>query len=83
MAQIPSNMNMVMNIDFDIFRGRLVFSSNKSSRESFVHSVASSVSYYKRMEIQSDNPLWSKQVKIEEIALLYTTPVKEDSIPVK
>ena len=83
MAQIPSNMNIVMNIDFDIFRERSVFSSNKSSRESFVHSVASSVSYYKRMEIQSDNPLWSKQVKIEEIALLYTTPVKEDSIPVK
>ena len=83
MAQIPSNMNIVMNIDFDIFRERSVFSSNKSSRESFVHSVASSVSYYKRMEIQSDNPLWSKQVKIKEIAFLYATPVKEDSIPVK
>ena len=83
MAQIPSNMNMVMNIDFDIFRERSVFFSNKSSRESFVHSVASSVSYYKRMEIQSDNPLWSKQVKIKEIAFLYATPVKEDSILVK
>ena len=74
---------MVMNIDFDIFRERSVFFSNKSSRESFVHSVASSVSYYKRMEIQSDNPLWSKQIETEEIALLYAISVKEDGIPVK
>ena len=35
------------------------------------------------MEIQSNNPFWNKQVKIEEIALLYTTNVKKDDIPVK
>ena len=76
-------MDMVINIDFDIFRGKSVFSSNKISREYFVYSVAFSVSYYKRMEIQSDNPLWSKQIETEEIALLYAISVKEDGIPVK
>ena len=80
-AQIPSNIDM--DIDFDISRRRSVSSSNKSSRESSMHSAASSIPYYKRMETQSNNPLWSEQVEIEEIALSYAMSAKKDSIPVK
>ena len=57
-----------MNFDFDISRRRSVSFNNKCSRESSIHSAASFVPYYKRMEIQSNNLLWSKQVEIEEIA---------------
>ena len=64
MAQNPSNMNMNMNTG--ITRGRSASSSINNSRESSTHSDASSVPYYKRMEIQSNNPLWSKQVEIKE-----------------
>jgi len=80
MAQITFNIDM--NIDFDISRRKSVSSSNKSSRESFMHSAASSVLYYKGMEIQSNNSLWSKQVEIEEIAFLYAMSAKENNIPV-
>jgi len=55
MAQIPSNINI--DIDFDMSRRRSVSSSNKSLRESSMHSAASSIPYYKIMEIQSNNPL--------------------------
>ena len=55
MAQITFNIDI--NIDFDISRRKSVFSSNKSSRESFIHSATSSVPYYKGMEIQSNNSL--------------------------
>ena len=81
MAQIPSNINI--DINFDMSRRRSVSSSNKSLRESSMHSAASSIPYYKIMEIQSNNPLWSEQVEIKEIALSYAMSAKEDSIPVK
>jgi len=81
MAQILFNIDM--DINFNISRRRLAFSSNKSSRESFIYSATPFVPYYKRMKIQSDNPLWSEQVEIEKIALSYTTPAKKNSIPVK
>jgi len=75
MAQIPANMDM--DIDIDIPRGRSASPSSNSSRESSMHSNASSVPYHTRMELQSDNPLWSEQVKAEEIALSYATNAKE------
>ena len=46
-----------MDINFDISRGRSAFSNNKSSRESSIHSAASSVPYYNKIEIQSNNSL--------------------------
>jgi len=72
-----------MNIDIDIPRGRLVSTSSNSTRELSTHSNASSVPYHTRMEIQSNNPLWSEQVEAEEITLSYTTNMKEDNIQVK
>ena len=81
MAQIPANMDM--DIDIDIARGRSASPSSNSSRESSMHSNASSVPYHTRMELQSDNPLWSEQVKAEEITLSYATNAKEGNIQVK
>jgi len=84
MAQNPSNMDMDM--DTDILRERSVSSSNNSSRDSSTHSNASLVPYHKRMEIQSNNPLWSEQVEIEEnerFSLSYTMPMKSGNSPVK
>jgi len=84
MAQNPSNMDMDM--DTDILRGRSVSSSNNSSRESSMHSNASLVPYHKKMEIQSNNPLWSEQMKIEEnerFSLSYAMPTKSRDSPVK
>jgi len=78
-AQIPSNMDM--NININIPRERLVSSSKNSLRESSTHSDTSSVPYYKRMETQSNNHLWNEQAKIKEISLLYTSNVKEENIP--
>ena len=80
-AQILSNINI--NIDIDILKGRLTSLCSKSSKELSIYSNTSSVLYYIRMEIQSNNPLWSKQVEFKKIALLYTTNVKKNNIPVK
>jgi len=63
---------MDMDIDMTIPRGRSLFHSSNSSRESSVLSKASSVPYYEGMEIQSNNPLWSEQVEAEEAALSST-----------
>jgi len=75
---------MDMDIDTDILRGRSVSSNNNSSRKSSMHSNTSSISYHKRMEIQSDNPLWSEQVEIKEnkrFSLSYAMSMKkEDSL---
>ena len=54
---VQNSSNIDININLDIFRGRSVFSSNNSLKESSMHSNASFVPYYKRMEIQSDNLL--------------------------
>jgi len=81
MAQIPANMDM--DIDVDIPRGRSASPSSNSSRESSMHSNVSSVPYHTRMELQSDNPLWSEQVEAEEIALSYAINAKESNIQVK
>ena len=55
MAQIPSNINMDININ--IPRERLAFLSINSSRESSTYSAVLSVSYHKRIKIQNINPL--------------------------
>ena len=54
--------NMDMNINTP--RGRLAFSSMNSSRASLVYLATSSISYYKRMKIQSNNLPWNKQIEI-------------------
>ena len=52
MASLPSNMDM--DIDIDIIRGRSVFSSRISSRESSTHLNASTSPYHKQMEMQNN-----------------------------
>jgi len=42
---------MDINININITRERLTFSSKNSSQESLIYSAASLVLYYKRMEI--------------------------------
>ena len=77
---------MDMDIDIDILRERSASSSINSSRESSMYSNASSVPYHKRMEIQSNNPLWSEQVENEEnerLSLSYAIPTKEGDSLVK
>jgi len=53
---------MEMDINTDNSRGRLASFSKYSSKESSVHLNVSSIPYYKRMEIQSNNLLWSEQM---------------------
>jgi len=75
-----------MDIDPDVLRGRSASSSINSLRESSMHSNALSIPYYKRMEIQSNNLLWSEQVENKEnkrLSLSYTTSVKEKKSLVK
>ena len=52
MANLPSNMDM--NINIDIIRGRSAFSSRISPRESLTHSTASSALYHERMETMNN-----------------------------
>ena len=84
MTYNTSNINI--NININITRERLTSSSKNSSQESLTHSAASLVLYYKRMEIQSNNSLWSKQVENEErnsFSSLYASLKKEDRTLVK
>ncbi len=77
---------MDINIDTNISRGRLASSNINNSKELSTHSDTSSVPYYKRIKIQSNNPLQSEQIEIEKkdsFSLSYTTPKKEDSDSVK
>ena len=70
---------MDMDIDMDTLRERLLFLSNKSSRESSIFSKTFLILYYERMEIQNNNSLWSKQVEAEEIAQSLNANVKENN----
>ena len=72
-----------MDININISRERSVFSSKNSSRKLSIYLNASSISYYKKIKIWSNNHLWSEQIKIKEIALLYISNTKEENIPVK
>jgi len=70
---------MDMDIDMDTLRERLLFLSNKSSRESSILSKTFLIPYCERMEIQNNNSLWSKQVEAEEIAQSLNANVKENN----
>jgi len=59
---------MDMDINVNISRGKISFSSNNSSRKSFIFSKVFMIPYYERMEIQNNNLLWSEQIKTKEIA---------------
>jgi len=78
-----SSSNMDMDIDIDVLRGRSASFSINSSRESSMHSNALFVPYHKRMEIQSNNLLWSEQVKNERLSLSYTILAKKRDSSVK
>jgi len=69
---------MDIDIDVDVPRGRPSSPSNNSSRGSSILSKASTVPYYERMKIQSNNPLWSKQVEAEEVAQSLNAISKEN-----
>ena len=58
MAQLPANLVININdINFSAnVRGRSHFSSRATTRSTSLSSSASSVSYYKRMEIKNDLP---------------------------
>jgi len=58
----------ISNIDMDIntLRRRSASSSMNSSKVSSVYLTVSSILYHERMEIQSNNLPWSKQVEIYE-----------------
>ena len=82
-SSIKNSSNIDMKIDTP--RGRSVSSSVNSSRELSTHLSVSSISYHKRMEIQSNSLPWSKQVEIdkrEKFSLSYTTLRVEKNIPV-
>ena len=69
--------NSIMDMDIDISRGRSTTSNNNSSRALLTYSNLSSIFYVERIEAQSNNLSWAKQVelnKMEEITLLYVAP---------
>ena len=49
-------INVAMDIDSNIIRGRSVFPSSKSSRSTSIISKASSMLYHKRIEINNNLP---------------------------
>ena len=65
--------NVAMDIDSDITRKRSIFSGSKSSRSTSIVLKASSIPYYKRMEINNDlpnekfvNPIDSSQLSYKD-----------------
>ena len=84
MVQSDSNIDIDIDIDIDIPREMSASFSTNSSRISLVHSNVSSISYYKRMEIQSNKLTWDKKVEISEkenLLLLYATlKVREEEM---
>jgi len=71
MAQLPSNMDMDVNID--IIRGRSASSSQISFGESLTHSAALSTPYHKRMKIQNNLLNKDKQEPVESFELSYAS----------
>ena len=70
---------MNININTDLSRERSLSSSKYKSRKLFILSKAFSILYYKKMEIQSNNLLWNKQVKAEENAQSSSSHIKENN----
>ena len=80
-VSIPVNIDI--DINFNILRERSKFFLSNNLRDLFIFSKASSILYYQKMEIQSNNLLLSEQVETEERVLSYDSNVKEDNIPAK
>ena len=70
-----TNNNIIMNIDMDNPRGKIVNASANSSRKSSTHSSVSSI---ERMEAQNNNSSWADQVnefnKLQGFSLSYASP---------
>ena len=75
MANLPSEMDM--NVDYDIIRGRLTFSSKVSLRSSSVISNALSTLYHERMEINNNLPDENSRDSVDSFQLLYKDSNKE------
>jgi len=74
LSQIDRTLaNVAMDIDIDITRERSIFSGSKSFRSTSIVLKASSMPYYKRMEINNDlpdekfvNPIDSSQLSYKD-----------------
>ena len=78
--------NMDINMNTNYLREKSTSASTNSSREPSLLFNVSSILYHKKMEIQSNNPLWSKQMEIEEresFSLSYATPKVGENKSVK
>jgi len=72
---------MDTDMEIDTPRGQSNVSSTNSSRESPVHSSASSVPYAERMQALNNNPSWTDQVENNEFqgfSLFYASPKTGD-----
>jgi len=74
MAQIPSNMDM--NININIFRGRSAHTSRTSLRSSSISSSTLSIPYHQHIELNNDLPNTVSQKPIDSSQLSYTEEVE-------
>jgi len=68
LVQLSTNIDL--NINIATPRERSLSHQSPNSRESSILFTTSSVSYHKRMECQSSNPSWSKQVETKITSLI-------------
>ena len=71
MTYLPFNMDI--DVDIDMIRRRSTSFSQISSRKSPTHSVASSVPYHERMEIQNNLLNKDKQEPVKSFKLSYVS----------
>ena len=75
-----------MNMNTNYLREKSTSASTNSSREPSLLFNVSFILYHKKMEIQSNNPLWSEQIEIEEresFSLSYAIPKVGENKSVK
>ena len=70
--------NISKNVYMDVLRGRSNMSSSNHFRELLVYSSISYILYEVRMETQSNNPTWIRQIKTKIFNLLYVSSKKEE-----
>ena len=78
--------NMDINMNTNYLREKSTSASTNSSREPLLLFNVSFILYHKKMEIQSNNPLWSEQIEIEEresFSLSYAIPKVGENKSVK